>query len=337
MSEGESFYEGLWDCPNCETTSKGSEMTCSGCGTTRPEDVKFYLPEGAQALTEEADIAAAKAGPDWVCGYCDTSNASTASKCKQCAAERAEGTAREQKVVSPEPKPAAAPVAAAPQEGGGGKLILMILAAVVLLGGTGLYFLFRKKTATAQVSKIEWERVIELGEEKWVRETSEVRPTRNARNIRSEQVKRKKKVMKEVMVDKTETIDLGNGKFKKVTKKVPEKKEVEVEELVTEYSFEILKTVPWKTFSERGPPSKPMAWPKTPASSSSKLKEIKRETYFIVAFKLNDKETKELKGTVTSKDKLAPKSIDDLKKYKVGDRYKIEYSKAQGIVAVSKP
>ena len=51
----ETYYEGLWDCPNCDTTNKGSMMKCQACGGTRDEDVKFYMPDDAEEITDEAD------------------------------------------------------------------------------------------------------------------------------------------------------------------------------------------------------------------------------------------------------------------------------------------
>ena len=82
----EEIVEGLWYCPNCNTENAGANMRCGGCGQTR-EKVDFVYDENATAITDEAELAKAQEGPDWVCNYCSTSNLHHVKRCKQCGAD----------------------------------------------------------------------------------------------------------------------------------------------------------------------------------------------------------------------------------------------------------
>ena len=89
-----AIREGRWDCVACgRTANLGRDLRCAGCGRARGK-VKFYLPANEPAVREAEMLAMAKAGPDWVCGYCEASNRSTSQACTGCGAPRAEGTSR---------------------------------------------------------------------------------------------------------------------------------------------------------------------------------------------------------------------------------------------------
>ncbi len=88
------YVELEWTCPSCNTRNPGSARKCLQCGTVQGEEVKFEQAPEEKILTDEAEIAAAKAGPDIYCAYCGTRNPATAERCKQCAAPLGEGKAR---------------------------------------------------------------------------------------------------------------------------------------------------------------------------------------------------------------------------------------------------
>ncbi len=82
----EEIVEGVWFCPNCNTENAGSNMRCGGCGQTR-ENVEFVYDPEAEKITDEAELAEAAKGPDWVCNFCGTSNKNEEKRCKQCGAD----------------------------------------------------------------------------------------------------------------------------------------------------------------------------------------------------------------------------------------------------------
>ena len=76
----EEIVEGFWDCPNCNAKNRGAQQQCEACGAIRSEDVKFYVDENAKVVTDEAELAKAKAGPDWICPFCNNMSPSSATK-----------------------------------------------------------------------------------------------------------------------------------------------------------------------------------------------------------------------------------------------------------------
>ncbi|MEM7343536.1 MAG: zinc ribbon domain-containing protein [Chloroflexota bacterium] len=85
-----------WTCPNCETRNPGPQKLCSNCGDAQPEDVEFHQAAQETLITDEKELAKAKAGPDIHCRYCGTRNPATAKTCSQCGAPTEEGAARKQ-------------------------------------------------------------------------------------------------------------------------------------------------------------------------------------------------------------------------------------------------
>jgi len=83
-----------WICPNCDTRNPGPQKICSSCGMPQPEDVEFQQPAQEKLITDEAEVAQAKAGPDIHCYYCGSRNPANAENCSQCGASLTEGTAR---------------------------------------------------------------------------------------------------------------------------------------------------------------------------------------------------------------------------------------------------
>jgi hypothetical protein len=85
----------LWSCPRCTTRNPGAQKFCNGCGAPQPPDVAFEQAPEEKLLTDAADIARAKAGPDIHCPYCNGRNPSTAKFCGACGGDLAGGKARE--------------------------------------------------------------------------------------------------------------------------------------------------------------------------------------------------------------------------------------------------
>lgn len=86
-----AIYEGLWDCPVCLAKGiRGSARECAGCGAPRTSDVEFYLPKDTSAITDAAEIAKAKSGPDWHCDRCGGDNTALTLGCEGCGAPKSE-------------------------------------------------------------------------------------------------------------------------------------------------------------------------------------------------------------------------------------------------------
>jgi hypothetical protein len=81
--------EGRWDCTYCVNIGiLGRYTTCTGCARSRPERVKFYLPEDEAEVVDEKLLNLANGEADWVCRYCDSSNRAQYSSCQHCASPR---------------------------------------------------------------------------------------------------------------------------------------------------------------------------------------------------------------------------------------------------------
>lgn len=113
MAKKELGYVELeWKCPQCETMNPGPQKFCSGCGAMQPQGVSFQQKAEEKLITDKAEIARAKAGPDVHCAFCGARNPATAKRCTQCGASLETATARESgKVLGGHRDQAAAPVA----------------------------------------------------------------------------------------------------------------------------------------------------------------------------------------------------------------------------------
>jgi hypothetical protein len=82
---------GRWDCFVCGNVGiLGPETHCTDCGSSRPKDVVFYLPEDAKVVKDKEELAKAKAGADWVCSYCNGHNKTDAIVCSTCGNDKSE-------------------------------------------------------------------------------------------------------------------------------------------------------------------------------------------------------------------------------------------------------
>ncbi len=104
----------LWSCPRCATRNPGPQKFCNGCGGPQPADVPFEQAPEEKLLTDAAEIARAKAGPDVHCPFCSGRNPATAKFCGACGGDLTSGKARDAgKVVGAFRSAPAAPVTCA--------------------------------------------------------------------------------------------------------------------------------------------------------------------------------------------------------------------------------
>ncbi len=94
------YVKMLWSCPRCATRNPGPQKFCNGCGAPQPSDVPFEQAPEEKLLTDAAEIALAKAGPDVHCPYCNGRNAGNAKFCGACGGDLAGAKARQAGVVA---------------------------------------------------------------------------------------------------------------------------------------------------------------------------------------------------------------------------------------------
>ena len=179
-----------WPCPNCDTRNPGPAKFCTGCGAPQPEAVEFEQPLEAELVTDAAEIARAKAGPDVHCPYCEGRNASTAKFCGSCGGDLSEAAVRKHGKVLGARKKDAKPIvcsacgtenkasakrcvqcgsrlakpkeATKPAERPRGSPILFIVLGVIgcVAVGVFLYLLLSTSNVSAEVTALHWERSV---------------------------------------------------------------------------------------------------------------------------------------------------------------------------------
>lgn len=230
-----TIREGKWKCTYCDALNRGRDLKCQGCGATRERDVQFIYDETAAEVTDAAELARARSGPEWLCENCGSSNASELTTCRQCGAERGTARAREVKMVGapappPPPRPSILP-----------KVLMAfgaVAALVVLLIGGLIFYFTRTHEAELTVTAVQWQRSIEveefrtLTEQKWEDEVPNDARVQSRRREFHHNDKRQvgtreveKTYTERVQVGtkrvKTGTKDLGNGYFEDVYKNEP--------------------------------------------------------------------------------------------------------------------
>lgn len=183
-----------WTCPNCQTRNPGPNAFCNGCGAPQPEDVQFEQPPEEKLITDEAELARAKAGPDIHCPYCGARNRGDAAFCGGCGGDLSDAEKREQGQVlgafrDKEAPPLICPSCgqenpadarscqacgasltlkkeekkpAAPRRKIGGLAVILIAVACVA-SILGLIFLGGKReTREGEVTRVRWERSIAI-------------------------------------------------------------------------------------------------------------------------------------------------------------------------------
>jgi len=243
-----AIREGRWDCPSCSATGQlGRHVYCTACGAPRPQEVRFYLPEDAEAVSDAAQLAQAGAGPDWVCEHCGGSARATDRECPGCGAPRGESAAREvhDYALAEVPRsggdggdrPPPPPSMAASRPPRESKLGRNVLVALILAVFAWFGFANRTRHMDAQVAAKHWERTVQVEAYRSVREEGWSLPE-GARRIRSYRAIRdyrqvldhyetKSRQVSERVQTGTRTytcgqIDRGNGYFEDRTCTEPE-------------------------------------------------------------------------------------------------------------------
>jgi hypothetical protein len=314
-----AIREGRWDCPSCGAVGQfGRHVYCVACGAPRPEEVRFYLPDDAEEVTDAEHLARAAAGPDWVCEHCGGSARASDRQCPGCGAPRGESAQREAvqyalaqvprsgggQAPPPTPPSTAAP-ARPPRETRFGRNVFMLLLFSVF-GWFG--WSNRTRHLEGEVAAKQWERSVQVEayrsvqEEGWslpegARRLRSYRAIRDYRQVLDHYETRTRQVSERVQTGtRTYTcgqIDHGNGYFEDRTCTEPEyetryhsesyQDPVYRREPVwdTKYEYRIKRWVPDTLLQAHGDTTVP-AWP--PVTVDDTTREGEKKSRYRVTF-----------------------------------------------------
>jgi len=343
--------EGAWDCPKCGLKkNRGPEKYCGGCGSPRDDDVKFYLPENAREVVDEAERLRAELGPDWKCPFCTGDNRADKNFCTGCGAPREGADTR--KVVEtrfdgqkqPEPAQPKKKFSATPFLAGCAAILLFF----IIIGA-----IFGPKANTITSRSFSWERTIEVEkygtsiEKAWEGELpagakviSRKRESAGTRKVQVGSVTKHRTVTEKVQTGtqrvKVGSKDMGNGYFKDIYENKPVYKNVQKQESYQDpvyrdepvyknrVTYSIDKWTVVKT-ERAGAGDHSAVWPRTELRQGER-EGRKTEKYTAI---FTDKKGKELKYETASESEW--KAIEEGRKYKAKVDFFGNIKKIEGI------
>ena len=245
--------EGRWDCQYCATKGiLGRHKTCMVCFAARPAGTRFYLPTDSAAVTDAELLGYAQKGPDWVCAFCSTSNPADVRICRSCQSERSvDAHTQEIKTYEPGDAPQAGDMALDPpapeaeterdrtdiiRSGSrpkrNSRLIgIGVLLLVCLFGAIFASRFLIPNDVSAALSRVEWERTVEIEELRTVTESDWTLPSNAILIDQEEQIRTYDEVISGYVTEYREVPesvyvgdrdyvcgqrDLGNGFFEDV-------------------------------------------------------------------------------------------------------------------------
>ncbi|GAB4274244.1 MAG: hypothetical protein Kow0080_22420 [Candidatus Promineifilaceae bacterium] len=192
------YTELEWRCPACGSRNPGRAAKCESCGAPQPVDVQFEQPVEEKPLQDEELAAAAAAGPDVHCPYCNARNPAGAKQCQNCLADLSEAVQRESGQVlgahretavtdqlvceacgtanppsarrchncnailnKPETQPPAKP-AAGPKKGLPRWVGIIIVAAILGLCGLFIFMTTQTEDIVGTVDSVQWQRTVAI-------------------------------------------------------------------------------------------------------------------------------------------------------------------------------
>lgn len=161
MAESETFYEMLWDCPQCATQGLlgSSHRHCPTCGTAQDPSKRYFPKPGEEVEARNHRFA----GVDWTCAYCETPNSRAAAHCVNCGAgqDGSQPVALVQDTQTPTPPPPPTHAAPEPRAGWRSPWRWITLGILVLVAGW-IWMFTQKHETTATVSQRNWVREVQV-------------------------------------------------------------------------------------------------------------------------------------------------------------------------------
>jgi hypothetical protein len=93
MSTEEWIIEHNWRCSSCKHINLGRDKKCVNCGGPKENsDEEIISNDMSQnnAVTDSKLIKQFKAGPDWICAYCNHHETKLENKCSECGSDQGE-------------------------------------------------------------------------------------------------------------------------------------------------------------------------------------------------------------------------------------------------------
>lgn len=296
---------GRWDCPACGHKGNiGYETSCSQCGSPRGKQVKFYLPDESEEVTDEKKLAQARAGVDWICDYCGADNKALDTHCRSCGNARTETDVsrktHDSRLDSP---PHTASTSTTQPKFNKGYYVFGAIALLLIV----LFLLFRNRETTVVVTAHEWireirtEKFIPVTEEDWslpdgAKLQKSFRDVHHYDKILAGYETKYRTVEKPAGTTRVKvgTRDMGNGYFEDIYetrttyKSVRESYEEPVYKSVpvyaTKYRYEIYRWKPDKTYRSQGRDASPK-WSDTVPPITRTHRESERMEKYTLHFK----------------------------------------------------
>lgn len=250
-----AVYVGRWDCNTCGYKGiLGPKTACPNCGSPRPKGVVFYQAAEKDIVQDPEVLRQAKAGADWKCSYCSGHNKAWEKKCTTCgnprnAAQGDASLATKEYSLADVPtsgeiprKRVEHPDQIKPKKK---SKVGLLIGVGVLVFGLLIFLLGYTKETTVSVASFEWERTIEVEQNREVtkegwevpqggRMINQYRAIHHYDKILEGYETRTRTVREEVGTEQyvCGTRSLGNGYMedKYCTRKVYENREEEYEE-----------------------------------------------------------------------------------------------------------
>ncbi|HPR36151.1 MAG TPA: zinc finger Ran-binding domain-containing protein [Spirochaetota bacterium] len=234
-----AIREGKWDCKVCDRKgNRGPDSYCGSCGSPRPDNVEFYLPEDAEEVTDEIKLKEAESGADWRCSYCSTQNNAFDNFCVSCGNKRdisgGDISLNQKEIYFDSPGTNSASVTIPVKTAGKGKKIIITLASIifaliVISGIAGIKTdIDVNVTGFEYYARISYEAYKLVTEEDWslpagAEKISEFRAIHHYDKIPDGYITRTREVQVQIGTKKVKTgvKDLGNGYFKDIYEERP--------------------------------------------------------------------------------------------------------------------